>query len=297
MFVLFIRLLKGENILVYPEEIYEVPATGRYCNYFKEKGYVSINKKFYVKQKDLLPHSGVQEKRTCDICGKNYFKRHEQHEVTFKRWGKDICQNCYWNDSNYRKEIQKRTQATYEKNFGGHPMRNPEVKEKVNKTLKERYGGSPMKNEEVREKFFKTMQERYGGNSPFCDEKIREKARKTLYTEGLVPTSNTQREVYNILKKLYPDSECELNYPLSKLSLDVYFYYKNTKIDIEYDGKYWHNDEQKDRRRDEFTKKQGFKIFRIKSRREVPKPEEIKEKIEFLLDTDHFYTELTLKDW
>lgn len=44
-------------------------------------------------------------------------------------------------------------------------------------------------------------------------------------------------------------------------------------------------------------KKQGFKIFRIKSRREVPKPEEIKEKIEFLLDTDHFYTELTLKDW
>lgn len=283
--------------MIYLEDIYKISVQNRASKYFKEKGYKSIDKYYYVKQKDLPPHSCVQERRKCDICGKDYFKRHEQHEVTFKRWNKDVCQECFKNNPFFKKEVKNRVKNTHIERYGGIGSASKIIREKVVKTCKERYGGIPMNNPTVKEKFLKTVQEKYGGNSPLCNEKVQEKARKTLYEKSLVPVSGPQKMILEILKELYPEAKCYLNYPLSTLSLDIGFELNSIKIDVEYDGKYWHNNEQKDRRRDEFTKSQGYKILRIKSRREYPKKEDIKEKIDYLLNTDHKYTELVLKDW
>jgi len=65
----------------------------------------------------------------------------------------------------------------------------------------------------------------------------------------------------NMLNNKY---EIKLNYPLSNVSLDIALFIDDIKIDIEYDGWYWHKDQQKDRRRDEFLKSQGWKILELK---------------------------------
>ena len=72
----------------------------------------------------------------------------------------------------------------------------------------------------------------------------------------------------------------------------------NVKIDIEYDGHYWHkNLKQRDRARDEIVKKQGYKILRIEGEKLIPSKEEILEKINILLNTDRYFEQLYTKDY
>lgn len=124
---------------------------------------------------------------------------------------------------------------------------------------------------------------------------LRSKIFETMYKNGTVPTSTQQTDVYNIIKKRY--SNVELNYPFNKFSLDIFLLYNNIKIDIEYDGWYWHQDSQRDRRRDEYLKSQGFKIFRIRSGKKLPTEEQLFETIDKLINTDRKYTEIKLDDW
>ncbi|RNB52675.1 DUF559 domain-containing protein [Brevibacillus gelatini] len=78
----------------------------------------------------------------------------------------------------------------------------------------------------------------------------------------------------------------------------VALFIDNVKIDIEYDGYYFHKDTAlKDRRRDEFLKQDGWKILRIKGRRNVPTFDELRVAINKLLNSDRTYTELVLDDW
>lgn len=79
----------------------------------------------------------------------------------------------------------------------------------------------------------------------------------------------------------------ELNYPYSTCSLDILIIMPDgTKIDFEYDGSHWHDDEQKkrDRKRDEFLKGQGFKIIRMESKRSIPSWEQIEDEINYLME-------------
>ena len=68
--------------------------------------------------------------------------------------------------------------------------------------------------------------------------------------------------------------------PCDKCSLDCVVCVEGFYIDVEYDGAYWHQDKQKDRRRDNFVKTQGYKIFRIRGDKKdnLPSEEQIKEK-------------------
>ena len=60
----------------------------------------------------------------------------------------------------------------------------------------------------------------------------------------------------------------------------------NIKIDIEYDGLYWHSDKQKDRRRDNFVKSKGYKILRVLGNKkdEMPTEKCLLESVEALLN-------------
>lgn len=271
--------------MVYKEDIYKIKNSSTAFSYYTNLGYKNIDGYFMVKAKDLSPHSCVQEKRKCDVCGKDYYKRHEQHELTNKRWEKDVCPICF-KLPEFKQEVKKRIQKTTLDKYDGIGFGSKIINEKVKQNNLQRYGGHPSQNSEIKGKTLKIIQERYGGRSPLSDPKVKEKAIKTLYQKGDIPLSVPQQQVFEQIKRLFPESHCELNYPFFNLSLDINCILNEIKIDIEYDGKYWHQNQQKDRGRDEF----------VKSRRLIPSDEEIKNKIEEILISEHSYFELILKD-
>ena len=59
----------------------------------------------------------------------------------------------------------------------------------------------------------------------------------------------------------------------------------------------WHQNQQKDRRRDEFSKSQGWKILRIKSGILLPTLEQLKYSIEKLINSSRTFTSIILNDW
>lgn len=170
-------------------------------------------------------------------------------------------------------------------------MQLDEVKAKVETSYLEKYGGHPMHNKEVKDKWIKVINNKYGGNSPLCDEEIRSKAINTINELGNIPTSSQQVSIFNLLKQNYPN--CSLNYIDGIFALDIMLEVNGQRFDIEYDGKYWHQDEQKDRRRDEVLKSRGYKILRVKAKHKIPTLEQLQEGLEYL--NNHDYSQIILE--
>ena len=67
------------------------------------------------------------------------------------------------------------------------------------------------------------------------------------------------------------------------------------KIDVEYDGWYWHKDtEERDKKRNYKVLNLGYKILRIKSKFLLPTEGQIKLAVEYLTNENHHYTEIVL---
>ena len=171
-----------------------------------------------------------------------------------------------------------------------------EFKEKSKRTSLERYGYEyPMQNPKIRKRVIETNRIKYGVDHVFQSEEVRKKILATLAKNGIVKTSSQQLATYEIVATRYND--IELNYPMSRCILDIALFENDVQINIEYDGWYWHQDQQKDRRRDEYLKTQGWKILRIKSGYKLPTEEQLIESINKLLYTDRTYTQIVLDDW
>lgn len=125
----------------------------------------------------------------------------------------------------------------------------------------------------------------------FCGNDVN-KTYQTLLKHDNVPTSSQQIMLYDILVELY--GNCKLNYPCGNNFLDCVIEYNGIKIDIEYDGWYWHQNKQRDRRRDEFVKSQGYKIFRIVGSHKIPDTKIIQESIEELISTDKTFIRINI---
>ena len=98
-----------------------------------------------------------------------------------------------------------------------------------------------------------------------------------------------------MIKNKYPDAI--LNYPFSSLSLDIFVEINNVKIDVEYDGWFFHQDKQKDIKRDKYLQSQGFKTLRIRSGHLLPTEQELFDAIDYLVNTEHHFKEIILSDW
>lgn len=76
--------------------------------------------------------------------------------------------------------------------------------------------------------------------------------------------SKNQIKIYQIIKKEFPDAK--LNYPI--ITKDTVYFadvgIPSLKLDIEYDGYYWHNNKLKEIQRDKNIENVGWKIIRIK---------------------------------
>jgi hypothetical protein len=294
------------------EEFIEIKVRKNNVDYYKEKGYdCQAGESIIIKNTDLQRGSHVVVKYQCDYCG-------EVKEKAFyiiidgrKKTNTDSCNKCKGNkikqttldtygvdNVSQLEEIKQKKLATMKNNFGvEHHLKLQKYRDKQYKTNFERYGvchaGQIL---EGREKAKTTNLERYGVENVSQSEQIREKINNTYYKNKTVATSKQQIHIYELIKTFYP--ECFLNYPESKCLLDIAIVTKDFKIDIEYDGWYWHKNKSKeDRKRDEYLKSQGWKILRIKSGREVPTFEQIKESINKLITTDKQFTQIIMSDW
>lgn len=247
-------------------------------------GYVFTKNKdtFYAKVKDVLKCScGVKIPVKCDYCGEIYYPTVRNYEKAHSRKDKDCCVSCKG------KEIRE----TLQKKYGVDSiMEIPSARKKVEETCLIKYGAtSPLGNSEIFNKtkeslnahynlkngikelytapgiakrIEQTNMKRYGGKAPLCSSEIRAKVTKTMYQNGTCLTSKPQILLNQMIIDLYGNSE--LNYPCDKVCLDCMTIVNGNKIDIEYDGWFWHKDKQvEDRRRDNFVKSQGYKIIRF----------------------------------
>lgn len=275
--------------------------------YSNKEHYINLGYKFTkIKDEFNVPiehlaigsHEIVNVK--CDYCGKiknieyrDYIKRHDEElgdcchgcnyikskRTNLERYGVENVCNCQW-----KKDKAKETNL---KNNGcEYPMQNKNILNKANITNMKKYGVKrPLQNKELFNKFKNTCLERFGVEYyPLTDEH-RIKTNETYFKNGTTKTSKQQFKLYEDLKEIY--GECELNYPLGKYSLDCMIKIDGVLIDVEYDGWYWHQDEDKDNKRDKFVINNGYKVFRIKGGLKNPSKKQIIHHISNLTNSEN----------
>ena len=185
--------------------------------------------------------------------------------------------------------VKEKQRDTLLKNYGvEHPKQSEEIKMRERQRNIEKYGvDNPAKLQSVRDKIKTTCLEKYGVECSLSSPDVRAKINKTLLENGNVKTSKQQLQLQQLLKEIY--GACELNKPCGSCFLDCVIKYNGVNIDIEYDGEYWHQDAQQDRRRDEFVKSQGYKILRIRGRYDIPNREQLIQHIEKLVNSQHTF--------
>ena len=204
------------------------------------------------------------------------------------------CESIFQSD-----EIKKKISQTNLEKYGvENVFANKEIQEKIRVTNLERYGVSvPSKSKKIQEKIKNTMLERYGVEYSMQSDELLSKSRETFYKNNSISTSKQQKQLYEMLFNLYADKEVQINYPYGRCSLDIALFIDDKNIDIEYDGWYWHQDLQHDRRRDEFLKSNGWKIIRVKGSHKVPTENQLQEAINRVIENGYSYTEIVLEDW
>lgn len=252
-----------------------------------DKGYQIKENYFYVKAEDLSKYSQKRVKVECDIC-------HNIKEITYAKYSSQysedfgyVCKNCY----------SIKTKSTVLKRYGVNNVAQlSDSTNKAKQTCLERYGKeSYAQTEEYKERFAQTCLKKYGVPNPVYNENIKEKMRQSYYENQTCATSSQQLQLSVILKKMY--GNCILNYPVKELALDCMVEIGDCKIDIEYDGWYWHRDKKKDYARNAVIRSCGYKILRIRSGTLLPTEEQLKEKIDCLINTTKWIEIIQLKDW
>lgn len=234
----------------------------------------------------------------CDFCGKEYVRPHNAHIITFNRFGKDVCPNCFKTNQEVKSIVQiKRENTCLEKYGEKNCMFVPEMVDKISQVMMEKYGvRNANQVEEFKKKQEDTMINLYGVPKALQAKKFQEKFVNTMTKNYSVKTSSQQRACYDMFVE--HGYNAQLNIPFSNCVLDVLITMPDgTKIDFEYDGSFWHDEGQKkkDRRRDEFLKKNGFKIMRLESERSIPTWEQLQNEIDYLMeDENHTYAHINI---
>ena len=301
--------------MLVPNQLVEVHWNPYTQKYYQSKGYkfTGRGEPFMVKIEDLMKGSHAKVQVICDYCGKTYTKVYKDYFAQHENG--DCCVNC---------EGQKSLvvcEKIHGKGYRGEKIRQivkerydvdcitflPEITQKIKETNLAKYGYSTalllpenrekcllaLKEESTIEKRKQTNLAKYGYEFPLSNAKIREKIAASYYKYGRIATSSQQKKVYDMLKTFC--SSCELNYPCGNYSLDCAIFTNTIKIDVEYDGAYWHKDKDKDARRDEYVRSAGYRILRIKGGHKIPTIEELKDIIEKLINGNEHFIEIDVE--
>lgn len=246
-------------------------------------GVDNASKSDEVKQKIV---NSNREKYGCDYSWQNNDVKNKIKETSLKKYG------CAYPSQS--EEVKNKIKITNLDRYGFDvPSKNPLVKEKVKQTNIKKFGVSNYSmTEECKDKIKATNLQKYGYEYVLQVPEIREKISNSLLNNGTCKTSKQQLELFNLLNEMY--GNCKLNLPCGCNSLDCVVDIDGVKIDIEYDGWYWHQDEQRDRRRDEYVKSCGYKILRIVGEKNIPTKQELKEAIDKLVLTEYKFYKINM---
>lgn len=149
---------------------------------------------------------------------------------------------------------------------------------------------NPSKRKEVSEKISKKIKEkRKDPDSSYNSKEYREKQSKFMKNGGAVHAnsfninpSEPQVRTWKITSLICP--YVYLNFPITHLendySIDIAI--PKLSIAIEYDGSYWHQNEEKDLKRQKELEEDGWKFIRYKD--VVPTEEQVKEDVNKILN-------------
>ena len=197
-------------------------------------------------------------------------------------------------------DVVKKIKETQCEKYGGLGLASPIISKKIKNSLKEHYGvEAPTQSEEIKKKVQQTMLNKYGVEHylllPGVAKETAIKAANKRRENGNVPVSKMEQDVVKILQEIYGEDKCFPSFPEGALTLDCLLVVGENKIDVEYDGWYWHlNIEEKDRRRNYKLLSLGYKILRIKSKYKLPSKEEIINSVNYLINGNHHYTTIEL---
>ena len=317
------------NMNYYKDKGYDIPM--KYSEK-SHKDVVDSGKKIKVKIEDLPPSSHARIKYKCDNCGKVYeTDYHSWYDAKSPELG-DLCKSCaakiklpqtmqdkygYTNSSQVPSIIEKKKQTNLDKYGNEWSIASDKVRDVILHSYLNKFGtDNPMKNNDVKQRAIETNKKKYGGNSCMCDEKVKDKskqtclqrygvpnafqskdiqakARKTLYKNGLTPTSKAEKALCDLLASIFGANNCFPNYPVGNLSLDCLVLIGDDKFDFEYDGIYWHkNRKQKDAARNAVLMNEGYKIIRIKANNQdlLPTEQQILQAVDYLVKDNHRLT-------
>lgn len=271
--------------------------------HLESKGYIYTHTGLpvQVKVEDMMVGSKCRVKVQCDYCGKIYTKIYKDYFAQ-RQNGKDCCAKCAskkrgeTNQELYGgnapacspKVVEKMQKSCLDKYGVKVPSKSSKVKAKMREVNMERYGFPvPCQNPSVRAKLIKTNQKRHGGNGSQCNPEVRKKTMQSFIKHGTICSSEPEREMVKKLQALYGSKNCFPQYLLDKIVFDCLVIVNGVKIDVEFDGKYWHKDKHKDIRRDYYSFSQGYKVLRFSGDNDAPTEEQIKQGIDFLVTTTH----------
>lgn len=299
---------------------------------YTELGYIftKMGDYFDVKVKDLSENSHKKIIAICDYCGeellteyRDYCKRKDNNEAVtchkcFRKKGATTCLTKYGADNPSRiKEFQDKRNQTFEEKFGGNPFANEQVKQKIKQQCIEKYGveynsqvkefqekkkqtcidkygyNTPSKADKVKRKAEETNIKRYGAKTSLLNSEIRRKGIKTMLKNGRICKSKAEVRLYNLIQQVYGKDNCDDSQIVDGKLLDIVLCVNGNKIDIEYDGSYWHQNKNKDINRDIRLRSRGYKILRVKGNYQIPTQEQLKNAIDYLVN-NHSKTTIIL---
>lgn len=299
------------------DELVEIGWCSNNKNKYVARGYLytKMGDKFLAKIEDVMELSkDTKIPVRCDFCGEIYYPTARNYMKRMKYDAVDCCVACkglkikntcqqkYGVDNVMQvKEVKDKFVDTCLDRYGVEfPLQNKNIYEKTQNSLNARYGiengvADLRTVGEIQDRINSTNMERYNGKSPFCSKEIRRKIRVKFFENGTCATSQKQIDLCNTLKNIYGD--CALNYPCGLVSLDCFITVDGVKIDIEYDGWYWHKDTtEKDKRRDYFVKKEGYKILRFLAYKDrLPTIDEIVTSVNTLTTTNKDFIKIELR--
>lgn len=300
----------------------------------KGYSFSKYGEKIKIKVTDLPCKSHIKVKVKCDCCGEEFEREYREYLKSHVD-NKDCCKKCaqlkvadtmkkrYGGMGLASKALKEKARQTNIEKYGCEtPFQNKEVIEKIKQTNQEKYGGLGMASPVIREKIEKFNMENYGVKNPSqrpdikkkkettclehygvehilqipeVSDSVVKKAQETLHRKGKVPCSKMEESLINVLINIYGRENCFPSFLVAPLTFDCLLIVNDEKIDVEYDGWYWHKDtEERDKKRNYKVLNLGYKILRIKSKFLLPTEEQIKSAVEYLTNENHHYTEIIL---
>lgn len=283
-----------------------------YCGKEMEKSYTACLRQRRSNGKDCC--KSCSSKKQSELCFEKYGVNNPSQIDSIKSKRKQTFLDRYGviNPSQVPEFHQKKTETCF-KHYGvKYPMQSIEIQEHTKETCLEKYGvghyfqtqefknyikeywmthygvDNVSKADVTKSKIEEVWLEKYGVRNIMELPEFRQKILESFVENGNAPTSSTQIIISDTLKEIYGAENVKDNVPYDGLLLDMVLSYQGYKINVEYDGWYWHKDRQEqDKRRNYYLRRRGYKILRIRSNYELPTKEQIIEGVDYLVKGNH----------